>query len=124
MKAIQRMHGLILGRAKSGVVKCAACGQILGYIEKEHFDYIYLQLICRCGESGQFCRRNRQLLWRMRGEQNYPARTANGGGLRVAMPFGTLPFGRAVPAEFLQKIGMNAGEIPIRNLCLRKFRFT
>lgn len=52
MKAKQRIHGLILGRAKSGVVKCAACGQILGYIEKEHFDYIYLHLICRCGESG------------------------------------------------------------------------
>ena len=52
MKQTIKKRGLILGRNRGGMVKCADCQRLLGYLHEEHLTYAYLQLICHCGSSG------------------------------------------------------------------------
>lgn len=52
MKQTIKKRGLILDRKRGGMVKCADCQRLLGYLNEEHLTYAYLQLICRCGAGG------------------------------------------------------------------------
>lgn len=47
-----RCKGILTQRPRGGMLRCKACGQILGYLQEDAFSYAYLQLVCRCGEDG------------------------------------------------------------------------
>ncbi len=52
MKEKLWIHGLRLGKPGGGMISCAACGQILGYLSPKRGGSSYLHFLCKCGNSG------------------------------------------------------------------------